>query len=240
MSVKRYCRCLHKILLCQSKSLPQVANFTLQSRCFSINHKSSSKDKSSSYNWKKISLLASSYLGLAVLWNTYSKKDNTYFLYLLPRNSTVPAKPQSGLSDNRFKYNFIADVVENVAPSVVFIETHDDLPFFGGLVAVASGSGFFVKEDGHIITNAHVVANRRKVIVKLSDGRSFEGAVLCIDTDVDLALIKISCKSLPFLHLGKSRDIRPGEWAIALGSPLSLTNTITVGRLRSFCFQIKM
>lgn len=186
------------------------------------------RSKSTSH-WKNIIFTTSSVIGLGILGDKLLGGDLSSPVFALIKDNKEPRKTRAGSSDHRFKFNFIADVVDNVAPSVVFIETHDNMPFFSGLVAVSSGSGFLIKEDGLILTNAHVVANRRKVMVKLGDGRTFEGAVLCIDKNVDLALIKIDCKNLPYLELGNSSDIRPGEWVIALGSPLSLTNTITAG-----------
>uniref|UniRef100_A0A183IK94 Serine protease HTRA2, mitochondrial n=1 Tax=Soboliphyme baturini TaxID=241478 RepID=A0A183IK94_9BILA len=125
--------------------------------------------------------------------------------------------------------NFVADVVEKVAPAVVYLEIVGNLPFVGNQT-VSNGSGVIVRSDGLILTNAHVVGNgRRGVEVKLQDGRSFPGEVCFIDPISDLATVKIKATGLPALNLGTKRKIRPGEWVIALGSPFSLTNTVTVG-----------
>ncbi|KRZ29408.1 Serine protease HTRA2, mitochondrial, partial [Trichinella pseudospiralis] len=126
-------------------------------------------------------------------------------------------------------YNFIADVVEKVAPAVVSIELKGKLPFLGQ-TTLSNGSGVIVRSDGWILTNAHVVNNgRRDVYVKLYDGRVFEGIVKYIDQSSDLAAVKINATNLPDLKLNKGREVRPGEWVIALGSPYFLTNTVTVG-----------
>ncbi|KRZ95397.1 Serine protease HTRA2, mitochondrial, partial [Trichinella sp. T8] len=126
-------------------------------------------------------------------------------------------------------YNFIADVVEKVAPAVVSIELQGKIPFLGQ-TTLSNGSGVIVRSDGWILTNAHVVNNgRRDVYVKLYDGRVYEGFVKYIDQSSDLAAVKINATNLPYLKLKEGKEVRPGEWVIALGSPYCLTNTVTVG-----------
>ncbi|KAH0623686.1 hypothetical protein JD844_006733 [Phrynosoma platyrhinos] len=130
----------------------------------------------------------------------------------------------------RHKYNFIADVVEKIAPAVVHIELFRKLPFSKREVPVASGSGFIVSEDGLIVTNAHVVTNKNKVKVELKNGITYEAKIKDIDEKADIALIKIDTQEkLPVLLLGRSADLRPGEFVVAIGSPFSLQNTVTTG-----------
>uniref|UniRef100_A0A803J8E3 Serine protease HTRA2, mitochondrial n=1 Tax=Xenopus tropicalis TaxID=8364 RepID=A0A803J8E3_XENTR len=139
--------------------------------------------------------------------------------------------PRNG---GRKYFNFIADVAERTAPAVVNIEILDRHPFSRREVAVSSGSGFLVSPDGLIVTNAHVVANRRRVRVKLSNGESYEAAVRDVDPATDIATIKINPKvPLPTLRLGRSAEIRQGEFVVAMGSPFSLQNTITSGIVSS-------
>ena len=90
------------------------------------------------------------------------------------------------------------------------------------------GSGVIVKSDGYILTNDHVVGGADKVRVYLKDGRDFEGTVLR-DPRGDLALVKIDAKNLPAIKLGDSSKVKPGQWAIAIGSPFGLDQTVTVG-----------
>uniref|UniRef100_A0A3P8XGX4 HtrA serine peptidase 1 n=1 Tax=Esox lucius TaxID=8010 RepID=A0A3P8XGX4_ESOLU len=130
----------------------------------------------------------------------------------------------------RHRYNFIADVVEKIAPAVVHIELYRKMMFSKREVAVASGSGFVVSEDGLIVTNAHVVANKHRVKVELKSGATFDAKIKDVDEKADIALIKIDAPTkMPVLLLGRSADLRPGEFVVAIGSPFSLQNTVTTG-----------
>lgn len=144
--------------------------------------------------------------------------------------AAVPVRPDSP----RYQYNFIADVVEKTAPGVVYIEILGRHPFSGRAVPISNGSGFLVSADGLIVTNAHVVANKSQVRVKLSNGELYNAMVMDVDPVADIATIKISVKyPLPTLPLGKSADVRQGEFVVALGSPFALQNTITSGIVSS-------
>ncbi len=93
----------------------------------------------------------------------------------------------------------------------------------------SGGSGFLVSADGLVITNNHVIRGAEEVTVHLGD-RSFQAKVTGSDRATDLALLKIdSDQSFPFLPLGDSANLRVGEWVVAIGSPLGLENTVTVG-----------
>lgn len=147
--------------------------------------------------------------------------------------------------------NFIAEAVDRVGPAVVRIDSarqlsSQDIPealknpffkrFFGNemppperRVERGTGSGFIITADGRMITNAHVVAGADSVKVTLKDGRTFDGRVVGVDRVTDVAVVKIEAKGLPTVRLGKAHDLIPGEWAIAIGNPLGLDNTVTVG-----------
>ena len=84
------------------------------------------------------------------------------------------------------------------------------------------GSGFIVSSDGVILTNAHVVRDAREVTVKLTDRREFRAKVLGADPKTDIAVLKIDAKNLPVVTLGKTSDLKVGEWVLAIGSPLRL------------------
>lgn len=152
--------------------------------------------------------------------------------------------------------SFVASAVRSVGSAVVRIDTertitrnvpdmfYDD-PFFRGRFGGPSqfqnipqeellrgqGSGFIISDGGDIMTNAHVVDNADKVTVTLKDGRTFEGIVEGVDDITDLAMIHIDTAGevLPISKLGNSDNVEVGDWAIAVGNPLGLDNTVTLG-----------
>ncbi|MEL6221835.1 MAG: HhoA/HhoB/HtrA family serine endopeptidase [Cyanobacteria bacterium J06627_8] len=145
--------------------------------------------------------------------------------------------------------NFIAEAVKQVGPAVVRIDAERTVSdritdpfqapffrrFFGDEIPEqqqlerGTGSGFILSSDGKLITNAHVVSGAEIVNVTLKDGRSFEGRVVGSDSITDVAVIKIEAEDLPQVTLGSSEDLIPGQWAIAIGNPLGLDNTVTAG-----------
>ena len=107
------------------------------------------------------------------------------------------------------------------------------LPFFPGEREIpeqrGTGSGFILSADGTIMTNAHVVEGADEIIVRLTDKREFKGKVLGTDKQTDIAIVKIEAKDLPVLKIGRSADLKVGEWVAAIGSPFGLDNTVTAG-----------
>ncbi len=91
------------------------------------------------------------------------------------------------------------------------------------------GSGFILSADGIILTNAHVVKDAKEVTVKLTDRRELRAKVLGFDTKTDIAVLKIDAKNLPVVTIGSSRDLKTGEWVLAIGSPFGFENTVTAG-----------
>ncbi len=160
-----------------------------------------------------------------------------------PSPLAPPAVPAVASAPAVSNPNFIAEAVEKVGPAVVRINALKRLngeidpfrQFFGegGVpeekVQEGSGSGFILTADGQVLTNAHVVDGADEVEVKLKDGRSFQGKVVGLDTVTDIAAIKIGAEKLPTVTLGNSDQLVPGEWAIAIGNPLGLDNTVTAG-----------
>ncbi|MEB3359247.1 MAG: HhoA/HhoB/HtrA family serine endopeptidase [Synechococcales bacterium] len=149
-------------------------------------------------------------------------------------------------------HNFISQVVEQTGDAVVRIDASRTVAsagpgalndpffrrFFGDSMPVPPseqiqrgvGSGFIFNQDGHIVTNAHVVDGADTVTVTLKDGRQLDGRVLGSDPATDVAVIKIeSEENLPVVKISDSDSIQPGEWAIAIGNPLGLDNTVTAG-----------
>ena len=94
----------------------------------------------------------------------------------------------------------------------------------------ARGSGFIIGADGIIVTNNHVVKDATKVTVTLDDGTELEAKVLGRDSRTDIAVIKVTTdRKLPYIELGQSRDVKPGEWVVAMGNPFGLGGTVTAG-----------
>ena len=93
------------------------------------------------------------------------------------------------------------------------------------------GSGVIVSSDGYILTNSHVVAGAAEIEVKTNDGRSFDAFVVGSDSLTDVAVLKIRDRvnNLPVAFLGDSDKLRPGDWAVAVGNPFSLTSSVTMG-----------
>ena len=91
------------------------------------------------------------------------------------------------------------------------------------------GSGFIVREDGLILTNAHVVNDAEEVTVRLSDKREFKAKVLGADKNSDVAVLKIEARNLPTVKIGNSANTRVGEWVLAIGSPFGFESSATAG-----------
>jgi len=172
-------------------------------------------------------------------------------------------KPEATASDftaqnPRLSSSFVTKAVKLVGPAVVRIDTERvvQLPadpvledplfryFFGDefqrqlpkeRTERGQGSGFFISSDGLLLTNAHVVAKASKVTVTLIDGRSYPGKVVGTDDLLDLAVIRIDTHSekVPTAPLGSSGELQVGDWVIALGNPVGLDNTVTLGIVSS-------
>ena len=173
-------------------------------------------------------------------------------LSLTPRlfSSTYKKKIDYSLIANESK-SFITKAIEKSGPSVVTIDTQRLVnsrnskilidpyfeKFFGLTLPYESqerieqgqGSGVII-DNGIVLTNAHVVNQSEKLIVGLQDGRKFSGTVLGQDILTDLAVIKLKGKGpWPKASLGNSDEIKVGDWAIAVGNPYGLENTVTLG-----------
>ncbi|MEB3336931.1 MAG: HhoA/HhoB/HtrA family serine endopeptidase [Leptolyngbyaceae bacterium] len=164
-----------------------------------------------------------------------------------PAKSSLQSEPL--VSTQTDTSNFIANAVEKVGPAVVRIDATNEVDsqipesfrsplfrrFFGEEMPTdksierGTGSGVIISPDGRLITNAHVVSGASTVNVILKDGRTFEGRVVGTDPVTDIAVIKLDTTDLPTVKLGRSDNLVPGQWAIAIGNPLGLDNTVTAG-----------
>jgi len=91
------------------------------------------------------------------------------------------------------------------------------------------GSGFVVRSDGVIVTNAHVVKGARHIVVKLKDRREFDARVLGTDERTDVAVLMIDAKDLPTVQIGHDADLQVGQWVLAIGSPFGFEHSVSAG-----------
>ena len=191
-------------------------------------------------------------LTLILITSNLSLGLSSSFCSTVSINSGDTTKKQianSEISDGR--HNVITKTVAEVSPAVVGInvtqiQQYRDIfsmdPFyrywFGDRVynqqIKSLGSGAIISPDGYIITNDHVAGNAVEVNVTLTDGREVSAKIIGTDPVSDICLLKIDGKDLPYIKLGSSDDLMPGEWVIALGNPFGLFNvndkpTVTVG-----------
>jgi S1-C subfamily serine protease len=142
--------------------------------------------------------------------------------------------------------NFVMAAVDKAESAVVQVNVSRSVggnvpdflrPFLGGGPVPPSGpmlqglgSGFIIDKSGQVLTNAHVVNEADTVTVTMQDGRVLEGKVLGTDSVTDIAVIQVeAAEDLPTVTLGDSDKVRQGQWAIAIGNPLGLQETVTVG-----------
>jgi len=91
------------------------------------------------------------------------------------------------------------------------------------------GSGFIISNDGYVITNNHVVAEADKIIVRLSDRSEYPAKIIGTDARSDVAVLKIDAENLPVVSIGKSKQLKVGEWVLAIGSPFGFDHSVTAG-----------
>jgi len=158
------------------------------------------------------------------------------------QNSTVSTTTRTTTANGNGAFlsmaeNTIADIAEEASKSVVNInvrtnaQVHPMLEMMGISVPPQEGvgSGIIVKSNGYILTNNHVAGDASDILVTLNDKRKFKGKVVGRDAYTDLAVIKIDANDLPVAKLGVSKTLRPGDWVIAIGSPMGIDHTVTMG-----------
>ena len=160
--------------------------------------------------------------------------------------------------ENGAPFSF-ADLVERVSPAVVTVTVEEQLQPSAGIdpsqlpepfrdffnqfgqggqqqprKAISMGSGFVIDKSGDIVTNNHVVENGKKITVKFPDGREFDAHLVGTDKATDIAVLKIKTdKPLPSVEFADDRQVRVGDWVIAVGNPFGLSNTVTAGIVSS-------
>jgi S1-C subfamily serine protease len=183
--------------------------------------------------------------GVGAIVGAYFRKQEVLSPVTLNTNPTnqVPVawQPTSSERIQNDNTNFITTAVEKVGPAVVKVDAARQIgqnplveKFFGdlpseGRVEKGTGSGFILSADGKIVTNAHVVNGVDLVKVTFKSGQVLEGKVVGVDRETDVAVLQVDAHNLPTVTLGDSDKLVQGEWAIAIGNPLGLDNTVTVG-----------
>ena len=130
----------------------------------------------------------------------------------LPKGFSMPDVPEDSPFNELFKH-FFGDGIED----------------FADRESQSLGSGFVISSDGYILSNHHVVSEADSVQVRFSDRRTYEAKVIGSDKGSDIALIKIDATDLPTVKIGKSGDLKVGEWVLAIGSPFGFDHTVTAG-----------
>ncbi len=189
---------------------------------------------------------------LGIMANRYTEKSSPRVFTSPTQPQLVPATMKSPLmrAAAQENINFIAEAVQRVGPAVVRIDStkevadsgvNDENNPLGRLFGKGgmpipkehlergTGSGFIISQDGRLLTNAHVVDGVNTVKVTLKNGQTYKGKVIGVDRMTDVAVVKIDAENLPTVSIGRAEDLIPGEWAIAIGNPLGLDNTVTVG-----------
>ena len=159
------------------------------------------------------------------------------------------ALPESGTAEAPARFVSYADAVDATAPAVVniFTERRVVVPNIAGLppqfaqlfgdvwpeyrerVERSLGSGIIYDVRGHIVTSYHVIERAAQIQVQLKDGRSAPATLVGVDRDTDLAVLRIELSTLPIMPLGRSDRLRVGEPVLAIGNPLGLGQTVTLG-----------
>uniref|UniRef100_A0A3P9B2S0 HtrA serine peptidase 4 n=1 Tax=Maylandia zebra TaxID=106582 RepID=A0A3P9B2S0_9CICH len=135
--------------------------------------------------------------------NRRAELGETSPVFLIQRGRCDSGKLAQHPGSIRYKFNFIADVVDKIVPAVVHLELFQRVPFSSEEVSVSSGSGFIVSEDGWIVTNAHVLTNKQRI--KVED----------VDQKMDIALIKIDPDVSVLLFLWGSQGLRQNQWCVS-------------------------
>ncbi len=188
---------------------------------------------------KAVIITLSVFTALLLAGNLYwFQKLNKLTIKETPGETPVETRLELNEILNACRSNTITDAVKKIKPSVVSVNVITttigsryvrpfDHPFFGFLEPYRKedesiGSGVIIDEEGHIITNSHVVEEATSIKVRLNDGREYSAELIGVDTINDIAIIKINGKKLPVATLGSSDDLIIGEWAIAVGNPYAL------------------
>lgn len=171
-----------------------------------------------------------------MLWKFWEEKVIRLIISLFLISSQLLVGDESG------KYFDFKEVARIGIPTVVSIKTEalaspksSEVAFWeiadesGTPPPLGQGSGFFISADGYILTNNHVIRSANRMIVILTDGRQFQAQLVGADPNTDLAVLKITGDNHPFLSFGDSNKLEIGEWVAAIGAPMGLQGSVSVG-----------
>jgi putative serine protease PepD len=166
-------------------------------------------------------------LVIAVLALAGAFESTTRIVQQSPRSETTP------VADRPAAEGSVSDIYAEVAPGVAFVQNGN-----GG-----SGSGFLMDGQGHVVTNEHVVDGGSEFTVRFGeDGDALDAELVGKDASTDLAVLEVDPDDVPAetdpLELASSADLRPGDVAIAIGSPFGLSGSVTTGIISALDRQI--
>jgi len=179
----------------------------------------------------------------AALWTQVSVSDSQNQANDFSENNEQSISLSSEFTPTRSNPDYppasFVDASENSTQSVVFIKNFSGTDprrysmfdyFFGSGPSqqVSSGSGVIISEDGYIVTNNHVI-DRAETIEVIHQKKTYKARLVGTDKNTDIAVLKIDTDGLPAIKRGNSRDLRIGEWVLAVGNPFNLTSTVTAG-----------
>ena len=129
------------------------------------------------------------------------------------------------------RHGMFAELAERTSPAVVNLNVmlrSGALP--RGAAPLGQGTGFFINDQGYLLTNHHVIAGHASISVRTADRREYQAQVIGTDERTDLALLRVETGGpTPFLRLGDSSSLRVGDWVMAVGNPFGLEHTVTAG-----------
>ncbi|MEN2281388.1 trypsin-like peptidase domain-containing protein [Algoriphagus sp. SE2] len=179
----------------------------------------------------------------AALWTNlnFTEVENKPIANSFPGSENISLASEfntSSIAPDRQPDSF-AEASEKSTQSVVFIKNFSGTDprrysmfdyFFGSGPSqqVSSGSGVIISEDGYIITNNHVI-DRAETIEVIHQKKTYKARLVGTDKNTDIAVLKIDAENLPAIKRGSSRNLRIGEWVLAVGNPFNLTSTVTAG-----------
>ena len=155
--------------------------------------------------------------------------QNIFLSLLLILLLGLPASQANSQQDARAMQNDFARVAEKAFPAVVVV-LNCRYDYSGQLRENSQGSGFFVRNDGVLVTNHHVIEGADILGVRLLDGKLLPAAVIGTSKSTDIAVLKVEVdRKVPFLRFADTSKVKVGHYAIAIGAPLSLSHTMTTG-----------